>query len=497
VREGLTAVISIRIPDPQFEGQTKTKLGNSEVEGLVASMVNESMSTFLEENPSIGNKIADKCLLASRAREAARKARELTRRKGALEGVGLPGKLADCSERDPQICEVYLVEGDSAGGSAKQGRDRRFQAILPLKGKIINVEKARLDKVLANDEIRTMISAIGCGIGEEFDIAKLRYSKIIIMCDADVDGSHIRTLLLTFFYKQMRALLEKGNIFIAQPPLYKIKRGKREEYIQTEIQMNSMLLELGSEGLKLVGVKEKRTYSDAQLKDILNNLVELEDLTSGLDKKGVNIAKYLASKHQKTKILPIFRVKVDGKDQFLYNDAELAKFMKEEEEESGEDVEIKEEDKAGSNGKGVDLLEIYEAEEIEKCLAKLEKLGLSASEYIYQPAEEKSKEKQKAPFKLTGEEDDLEFNSLKEILEHIRNLGKKGMNIQRYKGLGEMNPQQLWETTMDPEKRTLLKVTMEDAVEAEEMFTILMGDAVEPRREFIEKHAPEVRFLDV
>ncbi len=497
VREGLTAVISIRIPDPQFEGQTKTKLGNSEVEGLVASMVNESMSTFLEENPSIGNKIADKCLLASRAREAARKARELTRRKGALEGVGLPGKLADCSERDPQICEVYLVEGDSAGGSAKQGRDRRFQAILPLKGKIINVEKARLDKVLANDEIRTMISAIGCGIGEEFDIAKLRYSKIIIMCDADVDGSHIRTLLLTFFYKQMRSLLEKGNIFIAQPPLYKIKRGKREEYIQTEIQMNSMLLELGSEGLKLVKAKEKRTYSDAQLKDILNNLVELEDLTSGLGKKGVNIAKYLASRHTKTKKLPIFRVKVDGKDQFLYNDTELAKFMKEEEEESGEDVEIKEEDKAGSNGKGVDLLEIYEAEEIEKCLTKLEKLDLSAGEYIYQPAEEKPKEKQKAPFKLTSEDDDLEFNSLKEILEHIRNLGKKGMSIQRYKGLGEMNPQQLWETTMDPEKRTLLKVTMEDAVEAEEMFTILMGDAVEPRREFIEKHAPEVRFLDV
>jgi DNA gyrase subunit B len=497
VREGLTAVISIRIPDPQFEGQTKTKLGNSEVEGLVASMVNESMSTFLEENPSIGNKIADKCLLASRAREAARKARELTRRKGALEGVGLPGKLADCSERDPQICEVYLVEGDSAGGSAKQGRDRRFQAILPLKGKIINVEKARLDKVLANDEIRTMISAIGCGIGEEFDIAKLRYSKIIIMCDADVDGSHIRTLLLTFFYKQMRALLEKGNIFIAQPPLYKIKRGKREEYIQTEIQMNSMLLELGSEGLKLVRAKEKRTYTDAQLKDILNNLVELEDLTSGLGKKGVNIAKYLVSRHPKTKKLPIFRVKVDGKDQFLYNDTELAKFMEEEEKESGEDVEIKEENKTGSNGKGVDLLEIYEAEEIEKCLAKLEKLDMSASEYIYQPAEEKSKEKQKAPFKLTSEEDDLEFNSLKEVLEHIRNLGKKGMSIQRYKGLGEMNPQQLWETTMDPEKRTLLKVTMEDAVEAEEMFTILMGDAVEPRREFIEKHAPEVRFLDV
>lgn len=496
VREGLTAVISIRIPDPQFEGQTKTKLGNSEVEGLVASIVNESLSSFFEENPSIANKVADKCLLASRAREAARKAKELTRRKGALEGVGLPGKLADCSERDPALCEVYLVEGDSAGGSAKQGRDRRFQAILPLKGKIINVEKARLDKVLANDEIRTMISALGCGIGEEFDTAKLRYAKVIIMCDADVDGSHIRTLLLTFFYKQMRALLEKGNIFIAQPPLYKIKRGKREEYIQTESQMNSMLLELGSEGLKMVRTKEKHTFTDSQLKDILDTVVELEDLTDGLEKKGVNLSKYLISRHPKTKKLPLYRVKVEGKDHFAYNDDELAKLVREEEE-AGEDVEIKEDNKAATNGKGVDLLEIYEAEEIEKCLARLEKLGLSASDYLPQAEEGKPKEKAKAPFKLESEEEELEFNSLKGVLEHIRNLGKKGMSIQRYKGLGEMNPQQLWETTMDPEKRTLLRVTMEDAVEAEQMFTILMGDAVEPRREFIEKHAPEVRFLDI
>ena len=496
VREGLAAVVSIRIPDPQFEGQTKTKLGNSEVEGLVASMVNESLSSYFEENPSIANKVADKCLLASRAREAARKAKELTRRKGALEGVGLPGKLADCSERDAELCEVYLVEGDSAGGSAKQGRDRRFQAILPLKGKIINVEKARLDKVLANDEIRTIISALGCGIGEEFDVAKLRYAKVIIMCDADVDGSHIRTLILTFFYKQMRALLEKGNIYIAQPPLYKIKRGKREEYIQTELQMNSMLLELGSEGLKLVRTKEKHTFSDNQLKDVLDTLVELEDLTDGLEKKGVDIAKYLVSRHSKTKKLPLYRVKVDGMYQFAYNDDELAKFVKDEEE-AGEDAEIKEEGKATTNGKGVDLLEIYEAEEIEKCLAKLEKLGLSAPDYMPHIEEGKVKEKAKAPFRLEGEEEELEFNSLRAVLEYTRNLGKKGMSIQRYKGLGEMNPQQLWETTMDPEKRTLLKVTMEDAVEAEQMFTILMGDAVEPRREFIEKHAPEVRFLDI
>jgi DNA gyrase subunit B len=505
VREGLTAVVSVRLPDPQFEGQTKTKLGNSEVEGLVASIVNESLGSYFEENPSIANKIADKCLLASRAREAAKKARELTRRKGALEGSGLPGKLSDCSERDPAICEVYLVEGDSAGGSAKQGRDRRFQAILPLKGKIINVEKARLDKVLANDEIRTIISALGCGVGQEFDVSKIRYHKIIIMCDADVDGSHIRTLILTFFYKQMKQLLEKGHIFIAQPPLYKIKRGKREEYIQTEGQMNSILLELGSEGFKLTRTKDKHTYTDTQLKSMLSTLVELEDLTGGLRKKGVNVSKYLISIHPKTKKLPIYMVKVDGKHQFVYNDDELAKFVEDENNESSAEDEPKENGKTGgkdtSLGKGIDLLEIYEAEEIEKLLKELEKIGLSAEDYEPGDSEiirgAKGKDKAKAPFKLEGEEESFEFGSLRDILEHIRETGKKGMSIQRYKGLGEMNPQQLWDTTMDPDKRTLLKVTMEDAVEADEIFTILMGDAVEPRREFIEKHAPEVRFLDI
>lgn len=499
-REGLTAVVAVKLPDPQFEGQTKTKLGNSDVEGLVASIVNESLGSYFEENPTTANKIADKCLMASRAREAARKARELTRRKGALEGGGLPGKLADCSERDPALCEVYLVEGDSAGGSAKQGRDRRFQAILPLKGKIINVEKARLDKVLSNDEIRTIISAIGCGVGEEFDDTKIRYGKVIIMCDADVDGSHIRTLLLTFFYKQMKSLVEKGHIFIAQPPLYKIKRGKREEYIQTETQMNSILLELGSEGLKLARNKDKRTYTDAQLKAVLNVIVEMEDITSCLEKKGVNIQKYLNSRHAKTKKLPLYMVKVEGKDQFLYNDDELAKFVADEEKEAGGEVEIKEngkgEEKGVAPGKGINLLEIYEAEEIEKLIKELEKFEFSAEDY--QAPEVSVKEKPKAPFKLIGEEDKtIEFDSLRQILEYVRESGKKGMSIQRYKGLGEMNPQQLWDTTMDPEKRTLLKVAMEDAVKADDVFTILMGDAVEPRREFIEKHAHEVRFLDI
>lgn len=491
VREGLTAVISVRLPNPQFEGQTKTKLGNSEVEGLVASLVNDALSAFLEENPAIANKIVDKALLASRAREAARKARELTRRKGALDSGNLPGKLADCSETDPALCELYLVEGDSAGGSARQGRDRRFQAILPLKGKILNVEKARLDRALANEEIRTIITALGCGIGEEFDINKLRYNKIVLMCDADTDGSHIRTLLLTLLYRQMPKLIEEGFVYIAQPPLYKIKRGKREEYVQTESHMNDILLDLGAEGMNLVNTLNGKKYTDKQLKSILDLLVELDRLAIVLNRKGLNFREYLSKMVPRTHRLPLFRARSEGEEIFLYNDNELAKFTRQQEKKKKEKM---------------DVLEIYEAEEIEGIIRRLEKLGLDIAYYDVEEekAELKSikkrvaaKKTKKAPFLLHYDRESIPINSLKELLQYILNEGKKGMVIQRYKGLGEMNPEQLWETTMDPEKRTILQVKLEDAVAADEMFTVLMGDAVEPRREFIQDHAHEVRNLDI
>jgi DNA gyrase subunit B len=932
VREGLTAVVSVKVPNPQFEGQTKTKLGNSEVEGIVESIVNEALGGFLEENPPVANKIVEKAVLAARAREAARKARELTRRKGALEGAALPGKLADCQETDASLCEIYLVEGDSAGGcfsgdtkialtdgrnlsfkelteegrlgrtnycytikqdgrvgiekilnprltkqkaevikvilddgeeitctpdhmfmlrdgsyckaadldagrslmplrrklskiegritidgyemvfdpqaaewifthlladrhniengvyektgdykhhldfnkrnnnpdnlirmtkqghldlhknhaartlhrkdviekcnrikrtseyrqkisrimkeklggilrdrakkqwadedykafmgskykefynsnaeyrnrilsiindaqkkywgneenrkkrsrevatfyithpeaksrlsdkakeqwqdmslrdwrrqetkkqwteafrtkrkeaydqtylkhsmqllkkvldaygdpsfyekerkvlakknknllkidtllkrffggdelklieaarnynhkikrieratckmdvydievpnthnfalssgvfvhnSAKQGRDRKFQAILPLKGKILNVEKARLDKVLSNEEIRTIITAIGTGVGEEFNIEKLRYHKIILMCDADVDGSHIRTLILTFLYRQMHALIEKEHVYIAQPPLYKIKRGKREEYIQTEQDLNNLLLELGSEGMALTRVKDKNQFTDKQLKNILDALVELESLSNAVERRGVEFSKYISFRHKKTKKLPLYMVKVEYEDHFLYNDDELADHIKSEQGETKEG-EITE------KAKGFNYIEFYEAREIEKIIDRIEKLGVDIEDYDApeapkdeEPPRKGSKEKEvsrKPVYTIKVEKDQKSFYSLKEILRYVINVGKEGMSIQRYKGLGEMNPTQLWETTMDPEKRTVLKVTLEDAVEADAMFTVLMGEAVEPRREFIEKHAHEVKVLDI
>lgn len=487
VREGLTAVVSLKISNPQFEGQTKTKLGNSEAEGFVASQTFDALNRYFEENPSVANKIVDKAILAARARDAARKARELTRRKGALEGLSLPGKLADCSETDASMSELFIVEGDSAGGSAKQGRDRRFQAILPIKGKILNVEKSRLDKILSNDEIRTIITALGTGVGEEFSQERLRYHKIVIMCDADVDGSHIRTLLLTLFLRQLPKLIENGHIYIAQPPLYKIKRGQREEYIQTEEQLNQLMLDLGREGFRFSIVAAKKTLTDPQFKELLELLVQLEQFRHILDKKGVDLKKLIENIQKNTKKMPIYIAKVDGKSHFLYSDSELARLSEASKDEKTEGV--------------FDYSEIFDTEEIEKIIAEIEKMGIPIEEYF--GVEEKSSSKKagqdkrpKARFRLVNS-DEFEFPALRQVLEHVKECARRGMTVQRYKGLGEMNPHQLWDTTMDPERRTILKVVLEDAVEADEIFTILMGDQVDPRREFIEKNAHTVRNLDI
>ncbi len=485
-REGLTAVISIKLANPQFEGQTKTRLGNSEVEGIVSSSTFEALTLFFEENPPIANKIINKVVIASRAREAARKARELTRRKGALDSGGLPGKLADCSQKDPSLCELYLVEGDSAGGSAKQGRDRTFQAILPLKGKILNVEKSRLDKILGNEEIRTIITALGAGVGNDFNLEKLRYHKIIIMCDADVDGSHIRTLLLTLLYRQMRELIDNGYVYIAQPPLYKVKRGKREEYIETEEEMNELILDLGIEGVKFSLVKEKKTFNTNQFKDILGSLTELEHLIVVMKRRGVEFSNYIKHYDMKSKKLPLYKVKADHQELFVYDDKELAKLTENDEE--------------------AKYVELFETEDISSIQKQFEKMGISALNYFKEDAaEDIKKEKNKDAktntmkplFLIEDDKDKHEFYCLRDVLLFVRAQAQKGMHIQRYKGLGEMNPQQLWDTTMDPARRTILQVTLEDAVEVEKIFSMLMGDEVAPRRKFIETNAHEVKDLDI
>lgn len=498
--EGLAAIVSVKVPQPQFEGQTKTKLGNGEIEGIVYSVVYESLGTFYEENPGMANKIVDKALLALRAREAARKARELTRRKGALESASLPGKLADCSDRDPKNCEMYLVEGDSAGGSAKQGRDRRFQAILPLRGKIINVEKARIDKVLSNEEIRTIITAIGTGIESEFDITKLRYNKIILMCDADVDGSHIRTLLLTFFYRQMKKLIEEGHIFIAQPPLYKIKRNNREEYVQSEEAMNALLLELGVEGTALKIAKSKGSFAEKDLKEIVQISQALDDLEKALFVRGIPLGVYL-QQFDKKKGYPdhLVRVFEDESETYVYTEEELARVTsKLEKEKSAKVKELKtangekDEKEAGEGDSAVPLpyevIEILEAKEFEKASKRLVKFGLTVAQFLGEEGD---------AFELVCEKKTRKAKSLSEVLSGVKENGKEGMTVQRYKGLGEMNPGQLWETTMNPGSRTIKKVMLEDMVEADEMFTVLMGDQVEPRRLFIERNARMVKNLDI
>ncbi len=477
LREGMTCVISVKIPQPQFEGQTKTKLGNSEVKGYVESLLNEKLAVYLEENPQVAKRILEKSIEAARAREAARKARDLTRRKGALDLGGLPGKLADCQEKDPAQCELYLVEGDSAGGSAKQGRDRRFQAILPLKGKILNVEKARFDKMLSSQEIRTLITAMGTGIGkDDFDVAKLRYGRIIVMTDADVDGSHILTLLLTFFYRNMRELIERGHLYIAQPPLYKVKRGKKELYLRNEAALQGFLLEEGAEELVLSMEKGDRSYSGKQIIPVVRQLLEWRALFDKVVKKGVPAD--LLDLLLRANVRPGIEELV-GMETYLTTMQGLIQDC---------DYQVEEEKITFRIG---NVRSIIDAQTLSV---------LSSHEYELLTESQHKVVDLMAGGLVRLEENGkglLETDRHEELLAFFLEYAKKGLAIQRYKGLGEMNPEQLWETTMNPDNRILLQVKIEDIVEADEIFTVLMGDQVEPRREFIEQNALNVVNLDI
>ena len=485
IREGLVAVLSVKVPDPQFEGQTKTKLGNSEVEGIVSSVVNERLAAFFEENPAVARKVVEKGVLAARAREAARKARDLTRRKGALDSGSLPGKLADCSERDPALCELFLVEGNSAGGSAKQGRDRKFQAILPLRGKILNVEKARLDRMLNNAEIRTMITAIGAGIGtDEFDVAKARYHKIIIMTDADVDGSHIRTLLLTFFYRQMPQLIERGFVYIAQPPLYKIKRKKQERYIDNDRHLTQVLVEMGIEDVRLLNLDGTPALEDGRMAEVLKILEEVEHVAESMARKSIDFDDYVKRYDAANNRLPLYRVRVvppgdpEKKEIHLaFTDEEMRRIREEAEGRMGplDPSQFKWD-------------ELHLAPGLVKQFAQLKARGFGIGTLL---------RNEQAIYEAEVDGKKVPICALGDLLHLVREVGRRGLSIQRYKGLGEMNPEQLWETTLEPTKRKLLQVNLEDAVRADQTFTILMGDEVEPRRAFIEENALNVRNLDI
>ncbi len=491
VREGIAAIISIRIKDPQFEGQTKTKLGNSEVKGLVESLVNEKLSEFFEENPSVAKKVIQKATEAARARDAAKRARDLARSKGALVDSTLPGKLAECQMSDPEFTELYIVEGDSAGGSAKQGRDRKFQAILPLKGKILNVEKARFDRILKSEEIKNMITALGTGVGsEEYDIEKIRYHKIVIMTDADVDGSHIRTLLLTFFYRQMPEIIDKGYLYIAQPPLYKVGKGKSEKYLKDDPELNDYVLKKICDKLQVsVGIDDK-FIKDQKLYLFLGDMSEFftsldklqlrgypPELVEILIKAGVETKSFLKS-HEKTEFLRQSLIKNDFKvSKLVYNEElkihELLVTPKVEKDDYGKELtQIK-------IGRG-----FVHSKDYQKCFI----LGSKIYKYDHPPFKVSSIEKESV---------EAELNTKKALYNYLISAGKKGLSLQRYKGLGEMNPDQLWKTTMDPAKRLFLQVKIEDAVGADEIFTILMGDEVEPRRDFIQSNALEVSMLDI
>jgi DNA gyrase subunit B len=495
IREGLIAVISIKIPHPQFEGQTKTKLGNTEVKGIVEAIVNDRLGAYLEENPSVARRIIGKAADAARAREAARKARDLVRRKGALDGSSLPGKLADCQERDPALSELYIVEGESAGGSAKQGRDRRFQAILPLKGKILNVEKARFDKMLGSDEIKTMIAALGCGIGaEDFDIDKLRYHRIIIMTDADVDGSHIRTLLLTFFYRQLPKIIERGHVYIAQPPLFRAKRGKSETYIKDERELDAFLIRRAVEA-RVVRIPSKNVeISGAELERLLQKMIAHQKLLQTVERRGHSREiieallaagadrEYFADKDRLEALAAALTT--ETRTVTVQPDEEHNRYLLHVDDRSSG---YPRQDRIGHD--------FVTAAEYRTLMANHREMPVFAGDIIVSgvPA---STDGDGEPVRASRIEE-VRLRSRDELLDFFLNAGKKGVAVNRYKGLGEMNPEQLWATTMDPGVRTLLQVRAEDHTEADLMFTTLMGDQVEPRRKFIEDNALDVKNLDV
>ena len=498
MREGLTAVISAKVPNPQFEGQTKQRLGNSEVASIVQQIVGEELTTFLEEKPAVARMIIDKAILAAQAREAARKARELTLRKTALDSARLPGKLTDCQEKDPALCEIYIVEGDSAGGLAKTGRDRRFQAILPIRGKILNVEKARLEKILQNQEAGSMIAAFGCGIGQDnFNLEKLRYHKIIIMTDADVDGSHIRTLLLTFFYRHMPALIENNFVYIARPPLYRATRKKVSRYIHSEKEMDEYLLDLGLSDIQIRLTGHTDQLVKAEVEEMIKAIRDVEQLIVSIERKGVPFREFLSSKNE-SGIFPRFQVKVGDESRFIFSEQEFAELKQQNEEiQKLRHLEtlasIPEEEQTEEmrvfKPKGLQFMELYEEPVLESLRTRLGAYNFSLDHYVVADGK---------LFDIVDEEErETPVYTLKEGIELLRNNGRKGIEIQRYKGLGEMNADQLWETTMDPTKRTLLKVTLPDAIAADHMFTMLMGEEVPPRRNFIEKYALSVKNLDI
>ena len=512
LREGLTAVVAVKLADPHFEAQTKVRLTNPEVGSFVETTVNEQLGHFLEEHPPESKRILNKAIQAAAAREAARKARELTRRKGALSTANLPGKLWDCASKEKAATEIFIVEGDSAGGSAKAGRDRNIQAILPLKGKILNVEKARLEKMLAHDEIRTIISALGTGIGiDEFDLARCRYGKIILMTDADVDGAHIRTLLLTFFFRQMQQLFLNDMIYIAQPPLYeiKVKGQKKSEYILSENQMHKRMITRGLEGTKLVisdNNKTKKTkksapkrassatrkLQDKELLTLVKLLAEAERIIAVLGRRGIKFTKFLQTYYDPPRGgLPRFRICTDGREEIYYELDEYEKRINEIKKRSKDSALEDEEESIAAE----ELHEVARINEINETLKKQFKLDLR--DFLLKTVRSVSGEAMPTKFRLINNQDEYDIASLGDICAGIRQIGGKGIEIKRFKGLGEMNADQLWETTMNPKSRTLLRVALEDAGEADRLFSILMGSDVEKRRNFIRDHALEVQNLDI